>query len=42
VTYLSPFVVPTGRHGFDLRDHTDESRRAVETALDTVTTLVGR
>lgn len=28
--------VPNGRHGFDMLDHTDESRRAVERAFDAV------
>lgn len=28
--------VPHGRHGFDMLDHTDESRNAVERALDSV------
>ncbi len=28
--------VPHGQHGFDMLDHTDESRKAVEHALDTV------
>jgi acetyl esterase/lipase len=32
--------VPNGQHGFDLLDHTDESRKAVERALDTVLTAV--
>jgi len=28
--------VPNGQHSFDMLDHTDESRKAVELALDTV------
>jgi acetyl esterase/lipase len=28
--------VPNGQHGFDMLDHTDESRKAVEDALDAV------
>jgi dienelactone hydrolase len=32
--------VPNGRHGFDVLDHTDESRAAVTAALDAVTTLL--
>jgi len=32
--------VPDGQHGFDLLDHTDQSRRAVEQALDTVLATV--
>jgi hypothetical protein len=28
--------VPDGRHGFDMLDHTDESREAVSRAFDTV------
>lgn len=28
--------VPHGRHGFDMLDHTEESRNAVEQAIDTV------
>ncbi|HEY3562998.1 MAG TPA: hypothetical protein VGL05_36280 [Kribbella sp.] len=32
--------VPEGRHGFDVLDHTDESRQAVTAALDAVTTAL--
>ncbi|MFG1909600.1 hypothetical protein [Kribbella sp. NPDC048928] len=32
--------VPNGRHGFDVLDHTDESRAAVTAALDAVTALL--
>jgi hypothetical protein len=32
--------VPNGQHGFDLLDHTDESRTAVERALDLVFTAL--
>ena len=35
---LSIVDVPSGRHSFDLLDHTDESRQAVTTALDRVLT----
>ena len=35
-TRLELIDVPNGHHGFDTLDHTDESRRAVERALDTV------
>jgi acetyl esterase/lipase len=35
-TRLELIDVPNGHHGFDTLDHTDESRRAVEQALDTV------
>jgi acetyl esterase/lipase len=33
---LDVIEVPDGRHSFDMRDHTDESRRAVERAFDLV------
>ena len=32
--------VPHGRHGFDMLDHTEESRKAVEQAIDTVLTAL--
>lgn len=32
--------VPHGRHGFDMLDHTDESRKAVEQAFDRVITAL--
>ena len=32
--------VPHGRHGFDILDHTDESRTAVTQAIDTVLTTL--
>lgn len=35
-TRLELIDVPGGHHGFDTLDHTDESRRAVEQALDIV------
>jgi dienelactone hydrolase len=35
-TRLEIIDVPNGHHGFDMLDHTDESRRAVEHAIDTV------
>jgi acetyl esterase/lipase len=34
---LEVVEVPEGHHGFDVLDHTDESRRAVTTALSSVT-----
>jgi acetyl esterase/lipase len=34
--------VPGGRHGFDMLDHTDESRQAVRRALDAVLAIVQR
>lgn len=37
---LQMIEVPHGRHGFDVLDRTDESRKAVEHALDTVITAV--
>jgi acetyl esterase/lipase len=33
---LTVIDVPNGRHGFDILDHTDESRRAITQAIDTV------
>lgn len=36
---LEVIEVPNGTHGFDFRDHTDESRQAATSALDSV---VGR
>ena len=38
---LEVIEVPGGRHGFDVLDHTDESRRAVGDALSAVTTRLG-
>ena len=35
-TRLELIDVPNSHHGFDTLDHTDQSRRAVEQALDTV------
>jgi len=32
--------VPGGQHGFDMLDHTDESRQAVRRALNAVLTIV--
>ena len=32
--------VPNGRHGFDVLDHTDESRATVTAALDAVRALL--
>ncbi len=32
--------VPHGRHGFDMLDHTEESRKAVEQAIDRVLTAL--
>jgi hypothetical protein len=32
--------VPNGQHAFDILNHTDESRRAVERAIDMVLTFV--
>jgi acetyl esterase/lipase len=41
-TPLETIEVPSGRHGFDMLDHTDESRQAVARALDwMVTRLAG-
>jgi dienelactone hydrolase len=37
---LELIEVPDGRHGFDVLDHTDESRRAVAAALSAVTERV--
>ncbi len=37
---LSIVDVPTGRHAFDVLDHTDESRQAVVTAVDRVLALL--
>jgi acetyl esterase/lipase len=34
--------VPGGQHGFDMLDHTDESRRAVEQAADWVSQRLAR
>jgi acetyl esterase/lipase len=39
---LEIIEVPDGQHGFDMLDHTDQSRRAVEHALYTVLTAVAR
>lgn len=33
--------VPNGRHSFDVLDHTDESRKAVERAFDAVVAALG-
>jgi acetyl esterase/lipase len=37
---LTIIDVPQGRHAFDYRDHTEESRRAVDTAVDRVLALL--
>jgi acetyl esterase/lipase len=37
---LEVIDVPHGQHGFDMLDHTDESRSAVERAIDAVRTAV--
>lgn len=37
---LQLIEVPEGRHGFDVLDHTDESRAAVTAALDAVVSLL--
>ncbi|MGK5519045.1 alpha/beta hydrolase [Micromonospora sp. URMC 107] len=34
--------VPGGQHGFDMLDHTDESRRAVERAADWISQRLAR
>lgn len=44
--FLNPFVLPIderpGQHGFDMLDHTEQSRDAVNRALDAVlATLTG-
>jgi dienelactone hydrolase len=39
---LEVIDVPNGRHGFDMLDHTEESRRAVELAFDSVLAHLGR
>ncbi len=33
--------VPNGQHGFDMLDHTDESRQAVEKAATWITERLG-
>jgi acetyl esterase/lipase len=38
-TRLEVVDVPSGQHAFDTLDHTEESRRAVEKALETVSSL---
>lgn len=38
---LNVIDVPHGQHGFDMLDHTDESRKAVEHAFDTVVAHLG-
>jgi acetyl esterase/lipase len=39
---LEVIDVPNGRHGFDMLDHTEESRQAVEKAFDTVLAHLNR
>ncbi len=39
---LELIEVPEGRHGFDVLDHTEESRQAVAAALSAVTQVVSR
>ncbi|BEL07114.1 hypothetical protein Q0Z83_053050 [Actinoplanes sichuanensis] len=41
-TRLDVIDVPNGRHGFDMLDHTEESRNAVFQAFDTVLAHLGR
>ena len=36
---LEVIEVPDGRHGFDVLDHTDESRAAVDAALTLMTRI---